>query len=44
VHAGAGLGDVVVVGDGDDLSSGSSYPMWRLVSAELGSTDGDLTL
>lgn len=44
VRAGAGLGDVVVSGDGDDLSSGGSYPMWRLVSAELGSTDGDLTL
>lgn len=37
-RVGAGLGDVVIVGDGVDLSSGSTYSMWRLISAESAST------
>lgn len=40
---GVGLADLVVVDDGVDLSSGSTYSMWRLVSAELASTDDGLT-
>lgn len=34
---GSGLGDLVVVGDSEDLSSGSTYSMWRLVFAESAS-------
>ena len=43
-RVGAGLGDVVAVGDGVDLSSGSSYAMWRLESVKSASTDDGLTL
>lgn len=40
---GVGLADLVVVGEGVDLSSGSMYSMWRLVSAESASMDDVLT-
>ena len=43
-RVGAGLGDVMVVGDGVDLSSGSSYSMWRLESVKSASADDGLTL
>lgn len=40
---GVGLVDLVVAGDGVDLSSGRAYSMWRLVSAESASMDDDFT-
>lgn len=45
VRAGAGLGDLVVVGEGMvfvSSPSGTGYSMWRVGVAESGSTREDL--
>ena len=42
-RVGAGLGDVVVVSDGVDSLSGSTYSRWRLASVKSASTDDGLT-